>query len=167
MEDVSEPDYLAAFIVDATTYFVRWHPDDYDAEDEVVVSASGAWALQSPQDCLLAWPTWTPLDASPVPMDFGPAQQWLSGRRLALPAVSCLNLWNFAGDVGRGVGLPWHDRAAGADRVHARLTFAAVPFLVPIDRRAARWSPAEMRVARRYCAAALSLLRRALREQGA
>jgi len=156
------PDMLLGFILDSVPYYVRWHPDEW-ALDRVVATSSGQWAFESPDECRAAWQSWEPDEVeSPHAADLDVVIAWLAGRSLAMPTEQVLNAWNWAGDVARGVGLPWHDRGRLSERVHSKLTFAAVPFLIKQERYSPRWSSREFATARQVAVDAVTLVRRAL-----
>jgi hypothetical protein len=155
-------DSLAAFVLNGHTFYARWHADEWTL-DEVVVAASGAWAFATREDCLAAWPSWRPdLSEPPIPADYDTVRGWLAGLRFAVPAEDLLNVWNFAGDVARGVRLAWHDRGHVPDQVFDKLTVASVTWIAGRENYAPRWSARELAAARRVGAQAVGLLRRAL-----
>jgi hypothetical protein len=84
----------------------------------------------------------------------------LARHRQKVPVASALGLWNFAGDVARGVGLVWADRDETRDRVYDKLFSADLPWVTGHEEGLTLdWSPAEHLALRATLADAIDLLR--------
>jgi hypothetical protein len=143
---------------------VLWWGPDEDGTDVVAVENGRLLVWDSLEACLddartRGLPAAVADDTAPDVLDLRPVAAWLRGEQLRLDPVTALNLWNLAGDVAASVGAPWGDEGWTADNCHAKLTAAAVPWLVDADAYVPRWSPAEMRYLRRRMLAATALLR--------
>ncbi|RBY86738.1 hypothetical protein DQ244_18915 [Blastococcus sp. TBT05-19] len=132
--------------------------------DRVAVRDGRVLTWSSPDDCVSdaarhAWRGLGDDDIGRSAMDFGPAQDWLRGRRPALPTESALNLWNTAKDVADSVDAPWRDRGPTADRCYRKLFAANVPWVFELEAYRPRWLAAELRCVRTVLGRAVHVLR--------
>lgn len=140
-----------------------WGPDKHGTD--VVASEEGRPLVWATLEACLADVRTSGLshahedDAEPEVMDLRPVAAWLRRQQLNLDPVAALNLWNLAGDIAESVNAPWGDEGRTADRCHAKLTAANVPWLVGAEEYAPRWSPHDLRYLRRRTLAATALLR--------
>lgn len=95
-------------------------------------------------------------------LDFGPAQDWLGQRRIALDHRSALDLWNFAGDVTVTLQLPQFDRGRLADDCYSKLVAACVPWAFDRTQYQPRWTTREYRRLRQVLGQSVRLIRAAL-----
>gem|GEM_PF-4575254 len=159
-------DWLRAFILDGHKYYVRWH-QAAEGPDRVVSTKTGQWAFADPKSCLSSWPSWrSQREDEPEILDLDRVTVWLRRQRLSVPVADLLNAWNWADDVARGLGLPWSDGGALADRCYDKIFAATLPWLVVGGEYTPRWNSREIDCLRRLGTQALTLVRHALRAQG-
>ncbi|BCJ43330.1 hypothetical protein GCM10010168_43610 [Actinoplanes ianthinogenes] len=101
-------------------------------------------------------------DDGPVAADLGPAQDWVRGKRLAVPAESALNLWNLGIDVARSTGQPFVQRGGLRDTCYDKLMANQVPWVYGLQEYQPVWTPRELAVLRETLARAVHVLRSAL-----
>ena len=161
-----------AIVLDGTTTWLWWGRTPDDTGDAVAVDASRRRALTwaTREDALAAAPEhgWSlavqdeRVGAEEV-TDLTPAQEWLRGRRLALPTGPVLALWGWAGDVAASTGgTPWADRGVVRDRCYRKLVAAEVPVLFDLEGYRPSWSPRELEVLRAMASDGVHVLRRAV-----
>lgn len=103
-------------------------------------TATAAWQTADQR----GWPYSNRSDKDTQPIDLQPVYAWLSRKRLDLEADSALNLWNFADDVARSIGLRNQRAGSTADRLHAILTAASVPWAFPARPSQWHWTPRDL-----------------------
>jgi hypothetical protein len=101
-------------------------------------------------------------DDAPVAADLGPAQDWVRGKRLAIPAESALNLWNLGLDVARSTGQPFVQRGGLRDICHDKLMASQVPWMFGLQEYHPVWTARELAVLRETLARAIHVLRSTL-----
>ncbi|WIM96276.1 hypothetical protein ACTOB_008460 [Actinoplanes oblitus] len=101
-------------------------------------------------------------DDGPLAADLGPAQDWVRGKRLAVPAESALNLWNLAIDVARSTGQPFVQRGGLRDACHDKLMANQAPWMFGLEEYQPVWTARELAVLRETLARAVHVLRSAL-----
>lgn len=113
-----------------------WWAADAGGEDQIAVDQgqvlhfpTAAAARQAAAE--RGWPYQEHDETDHEPIDVRPVYDWLSRKRLDMDADSALNLWNFADDVARSVGVRDPARGRSADRLHAILTALSVPWAFP------------------------------------
>jgi len=155
---------VAAFKIDGVIHYVLWQSDDW-AEDSVVADGGRIRRFDSEAACKAAGEASQPVEQEPAQVqDFDPALAWLAAPTDNVPLGPALNLWNFAGDVARGVGSAWRDRDEMQDAVYKKLFAGNVPWVVGQDEgQAPHWSSAELGTLRSTLMDAVALLRRSLR----
>ena len=77
--------------------------------------------------------------------DFDLPLAWLSNGG-DVPHDSALFLWNFAGDVARGIRMGWADRDPDQDTVYDKLFGASVPWFTDDESYAPEWSAQDLRL---------------------
>ncbi|GLW30191.1 hypothetical protein [Actinoplanes regularis] len=101
-------------------------------------------------------------DDDPVAADLGPAQDWVRGKRLAVPTESALNLWNLGIDVARSTGQAFVQRGGLRDRCHDKLMANQAPWMFGLEEYQPVWSARELAVLRETLGRAVHVLRAAL-----
>ena len=143
---------------------LRWGPDEHGT-DVVAVEGGRPLVWATVEACLTdvrargLSRVGDEDDTEPEVMDVRPVAAWLRGEQLSLDPVAALGLWNLAGDIAESVDAPWGDEGRTADRCHAKLTAANIPWLVGAEQYTPRWTPFELRLLRRRLLAAAALLR--------
>src|ERR1700761_9053077 len=110
--------FVAAFTLDGFTRFVWWRPNDHE-HARVIASEGKLVTFVSEEDCRIAAESLgITMEAEPAAVqDFDVAVGWLENGG-DVPHDEALLLWNFAGDVARGVGAKWTDRGPDQDAVY-------------------------------------------------
>ncbi|GAA4594441.1 hypothetical protein BJY16_001315 [Actinoplanes octamycinicus] len=101
-------------------------------------------------------------DDGPVAADLGPAQDWVRGKRLAVPAESALNLWTIGIDVARSTGQRFVERGGLRDTCYDKLMANQAPWLFGLEEYQPVWTARELAVLRETLARAIHVLRAAL-----
>jgi hypothetical protein len=155
--------YVAAFKIDDVTRFVWWQPDDHGNDAVVAADRRIIWFYSEARCRNEGEARGLPLDdESPSVQDFDLVLTWLAEVG-DVPHESALNLWNFAGDVGRGTGVALLDHDAVRDRVYDKLFHANVPWVDGAERALPDWSDQELTVLRITLESAASFVRAAVR----
>jgi hypothetical protein len=155
--------YVAAFKVDDVTRYVWWMPDDHGNDAVVANDRCIIWFHTEAACRSEANSRGFPLeDEVPTVQEFDPALTWLTDGG-DVPYDSALNLWNFAGDVGRGCGVALFDRDTVRDRVYDKLFHATVPWVAGEGYSLPEWSGPELTVLRVTVESAASFVRDAVR----
>lgn len=101
-------------------------------------------------------------ESGPVTADLGPAQNWVRGKRLAVPAESVLNLWNLGIDVAHSTGQRFPQRTRQHDLCFDKLMAQYSPHMFGLDEYRPVWSSRELTMLRETLARAIHVLRTAL-----
>lgn len=165
---MGEEDRVLLFRLDGRRWYARWH-EGLKAEDAVMRDAAGRWAFSEPSALLASWSGWDPEVPEPdcFDADCEPVQDWLSGSRLGVPCSDLLAAWNLAGDVARGVNVPWNDRSSLFDRVYDKLFWADMSVPLGEGEWLPRWSARERRALLQVAQAGFRLIRLAVGHQPA
>ena len=129
-------------------------------------AAAGPVLLLGPEHLRSSAGTPVPLVESvtvgPGMTDLGAAQEWAAGRRLAVPAESALDLWNWGVDIARSTGRPFVHRGQVRDACYDKLVATQVPWLFDREGYRPTWHPTQLTALRGTLNDAIHLIRAAM-----
>ncbi|KUL34628.1 hypothetical protein [Actinoplanes awajinensis] len=158
------------FRFDGVERWTWWGQDQY-GEDAVAVRGGRVVTFGSIAECQAGFPIRTVAlatrteaedDPDPVAADLGPAQDWVRGKRLAVPLESVLNLWNWGIDVAYSTGLVFSQRAKRHDVCYDKLMAHHAPWMFGVEEYHPIWSVRELAVLRVAMERSVHVLRTAL-----
>jgi hypothetical protein len=147
---------VVTVVLDGRRVSVWWAPDG--DVDRVAVREGQVRTWPTADQCAAEAPEGADTDVRST-IDVTPVQDWLRGRRTAVDPTAALDAWNLAGDVAGSTGVPWPDGGRAADRCHAILTAANVPWAFGVEPFRPRWTQSDLRRLREVLSAAVHVLR--------